>query len=407
MRLIDEAYNYALIALEHCAKPVGFYASGLPGGYEAVWGRDSMITSLGASLVRLPMSKILQPPFPDIGSRNIGLLFKKAVRNSLQTLGKNQAWHGAIPNAVGSWNEERQSDVTFNSIDSSLWYIIGNYVYAKAYKDKSVLKKHKKNIERAMRWIAYQDPNNDGIPVQQPTMDWEDIFPHKYGRTINTQALYYAALNFLGENKKANRLKRTINGEERKTLSLYDKKRGYYLPWIWKYHGPMGREEGHWFDTLGNLLAIVSGLATPKIAKSILNYIEKNKINRPFPCKSIWPALKKGDPEWHWYFETAESKDPYCYSNAGIWPFIGGFYVAALVKAKEYKKAAKELEMLALANKQVHPKEKQVKDFGFQEWLHGETGKAMGGSSAYQAWSAGMYVYAYECVKSKKVLFFD
>lgn len=415
MKLIDEAYNHAIMVLGACAKPVGFYASGLKGGYEAVWARDSMITSLGAALVKNPFKNP----------------FKNAFKNSLRILAKNQGGHGQIPNAVGSWNNERKSDVTFNSIDSSLWFIIGNHVFASAYRDKSILRHNKNKIDAALNWVECQDPNNDGLPVQLPTTDWQDIFPHKYGRVINTQALYYVALKMLGENKKANLLKRTVNGETRKTLSLYDKKRGYYLPWIWKYHGPMGREEAHWFDTLGNLLAIVTGLATPKIAESILRYIEKNKINRPYPCKATWPPMKKGNPEWHWYFETAESKEPYHYSNAGIWPFIGGFYVAALVKTRQYKKAKKELEKLALANKQVHPKEwpkiKKMKSgpalrslgeawpairsfsegWGFQEWLHGKTGKATGGSSAYQAWSAGMYVYAYYCVESKNVHFFD
>lgn len=408
MHITDEAYKYALIALERCAKPVGFYASGLKGGYEAVWARDSMITSLGAALVksRLAKTQMLMPSLFSL-SKLQNWTFQKTIRSSLETLSRNQAWHGAIPNAVGSWNEERKSDVTFNSIDSSLWYVIGNYIYAGAHHNKSILKKYKRNITAAMRWVAYQDPNNDGLPVQQPTMDWQDIFPHKYGRVLNTQALYYTALRMTGKNKEASRLQHTINREERKTLSLYDKKRGYYLPWVWKYHGPMGRETAYWFDTLGNLLAIVTGLATPAIAKNILRYIEKNKINRPYPCKATWPPMKKGDAEWHWYFETAESKTPYHYSNAGVWPFIGGFYVAALVKARQYEKAEKELAILALANKEIHPEEKRVRDFGFQEWLHGKTGKAMGGSSAYQGWSAGMYVYAYKCTRSKKVYFFD
>ena len=42
--------------------------------------------------------------------------------------------------------------------------------------------------------------------------------------------------------------------------------------------------------------------------------------------------------------------------------------------------------------------------YEFNEWLHGKTGKPQG--EPYQAWSAGAYIYAYECVKQKKVLFF-
>ena len=384
--IIEEAYQNAIKVLERCVRPVGFFASGLPGGYEAVWARDSMITSLGASLA--------------------GEKFKKTFRKSLELLGKNQSKHGQIPNAVGSYNIERRSDVTYNSIDSSLWYIIGNYVYARNFKDKLILKKNKKKIAGTLNWLQHQDPNEDGLLVQQPTMDWFDAFPHKYGRTINTQALYYAALKMMGENKLARRIKRVVNGDIEKYLSLYDQKRGYYLPWLWKAHGPNIREEEHWFDTFGNLLAIVTGLATPKIAKSILRFIEKNKINRPYPCKTIYPPIKKGDKEWHDYFAESESVRPYHYANAGIWPFIGGFYVAALVKAGQLNKAKKELTLLAKANKLVR-NDAPVQGWGFQEWLHGISGKPEGGSSPYQGWSAGAYVFAYESVKRKRTPYFS
>ena len=49
-KLTEEGKTKAITVLEHCAKPTGFYASGLPGGYEATWARDSMVSSLGASL---------------------------------------------------------------------------------------------------------------------------------------------------------------------------------------------------------------------------------------------------------------------------------------------------------------------------------------------------------------------
>ncbi|MEK7090695.1 MAG: amylo-alpha-1,6-glucosidase, partial [Patescibacteria group bacterium] len=331
-KIADGAYLAAIKVLETAARPAGFFASGLPGGYEATWARDSMVASLGASL--------------------IGNKFEKPFRKSLGVLSKNQSEHGQIPNAVGDYNIERKSKITFNSIDSTLWYIIGHFVYAVAYKNKRLQKKYKKNIERSVAWLGYQDPNEDKLIVQQPTMDWQDAFPHKYGRVLSTEALYFAALNFLGKKKKAGKIKRVINGEVEKYLSLYDSKHGHYLPWIWKTHNKY-REEEHWFDTFGNLMAIVSGLATPKISASILRYIEKEKINRPYPCKAIYPPIKRGSKEWKDYFEDAEAREPYHYLNGGIWPFLGGFYVAALVKTGQLKKAESELGLLAKANKLV------------------------------------------------------
>lgn len=377
MRLIDEAYEHALSVLRHCVTPAGFYASGLPGGYEAVWARDSMITSLGASMT--------------------GDAFHAPFKKSVELLTRHQSARGQIPNAVGSYNAERRSDVTFNSIDSTLWYLIGHRVYARAYRDFSLQKRFKKNIVNAFAWLAYQDPNEDELIVQQPTMDWQDAFPHKYGRVLSTQALHYAALRMHGKDMQAERLKRVVNGERKQYLSLWDSGLGYYRPWRWKTHNAF-REEGAWFDTFGNLLAVVVGLATPRMSARIMRHIRKRAIDTPFPCRAIDPPLMPQDKEWQNYFEDCEARTPYHYLNAGVWPFIGGFYVAALVKIGEARRAMQALESVAHANKMGSNRE-----WGFQEWLHGKTGKPEGRSNPYQGWSGGMYVYAYECVKRGSV----
>jgi len=378
VEIIKKGYNRSINILERCSQPNGFSASGQKGGYEGLWARDSMIASLGASLIKTK--------------------FKNTFQKSLELLSKNQSELGQIPNAVGDYNTDRKSNITFNTIDSSLWYLIGHSVYNQSYRDNELLKKYQKNLDRAFLWLKYQDPNEDSLLAQQPTMDWQDAFPHKYGHVINTQALYYAALKMFGQNKLAEHIKKVVNAEEEKYLSLYDEKLGYYLPWVWKNHDG-DREQEDWFDTLGNLLAIITGLATPEIALSIINYIEKNKINRPYPAKAIYPPIKPGDKAWHSYFSQCSAKDPYNYLNAGIWPFIGGFYVAALIKIKDYKKANIELDNLAKANELGRDGE-----WEFNEWLSGETGQAKG--TPFQAWSAGTFLYAAECVKQKKVLFF-
>lgn len=383
MDIIEQAYEKAVEVLSACAKPVGFYASGLRGGYEALWARDSMISSLGASLV--------------------GKKFHKPMRLSLNTLKKWQTPKGQIPNCVGSYNLDRRSDKTYNTIDSSLWYIIGHYTYAKAYQDTTLLEQHKKAIARTLIWLQYQDPNEDTVLTQLPTMDWQDCFPHKYGHVINTQALYYGVLKMVGDDNLAKKLKNNLNGKTWPYLTMYNSKLGYYLPWNWKNHDG-DREQEEWFDSLGNILAVLTGLADKKIALSIYNHIEKKEINRPYGCKAIWPPIKKGDKEWRSYFSKSDARLPLHYLNGGIWPFIGGFYVAMLIKMKKFDQAQRELSRLAegLMQKSI------IRNFKtghqFNEWLHGKTGKPMG--EPFQGWSAGMYIYAYACVKRKKVLFF-
>jgi glycogen debranching enzyme len=90
------------------------------------------------------------------------------------------------------------------------------------------------------------------------------------------------------------------------------------------------------------------------------------------------------------------------YHNGGIWPFIAGFYVAALVAAKKHRLA--EEKLLALTEIIRAARNKDV-DFGFNEWLKAQDGQPMG--QDWQTWSAALYLYAVKCVEEKRAPFFD
>lgn len=364
---IKRGYRKSVEVIRECCTKNGLYASAH--GYTAIWARDSMISFLGASLVKY------EP-------------FKECFKKTLMNLSKYQDKLGEIPNNIDIW-ERRKHKVTFASIDSSLWYIIGMWLYAKRYNDKSLLREYKKNIDKALLWMDYQDAGKDGLPEQQPTTDWQDAFPHKYGHVLNTQALYYMALKVLGKSK-AKRIKKLVNGKERRDLDFFNHKDGFYLPWIWKSHDTV-REEARWFDSLGNLLAIVFDLADEAKGKRVLEYIKKHKLNKPYPVKALWPPFKKGTKNWKEYFEKCDARLPYHYLNGGVWLYIGGFYVLALIKYRKFKEAEKELGKMA---------EGLLKGDS-PEWLDGRTGKAYG---KWQAWNAGMYILAYESLRKKKVL---
>lgn len=371
MEITKEAYDAAVDVLGRCTTPYGFHAA-YP-GYDAVWSRDSMITSIGASL--------------------LGEKFRNVFKNSLITLADAQSKKGQIPNCVDKFSV-RKAHVDFKSIDSTLWFIIGEFIYKKRYNDTSLFRKHKSNIYRALNWLSYQDMGEDGLLEQLPTTDWQDAFPHRYGHTINTQALYYAVLRMIGNKTEATEVMDVVNNS--KDDGLWNGE--FYLPWRWKNHNKY-QEKGEWFDSFGNLLAIIFELADFKKAEKIINYIKKKKINKPFPVKAIYPPIKKGSKDWQDYFEDCEAGKEYHYLNGGVWTFIGGFYVLALVKLGRLKDAEEELERLAYANLQ-----KPV----FSEWLHGKTGKPgvtkgweMEGN---QAWNAGAYILAYCSLREKKVL---
>jgi len=351
MDLKKECYDKAVEVLEKCATRHGFNAA-YP-GYDAIWSRDSMITSLGASL--------------------LGDEFKNVFKRSLIVLGNNQSEHGQIPNAVDKYGR-RKAHVDYQSIDSTLWFIIGHYVYAKRYKDKKLLSAKRKQIKKSFSWLSNQDQDEEGVLEQLPTTDWQDAFPHKYGHTINTHALYYGALRFAGEKNLARKVKEKINCN--KDIKLWNG--SFYLPWRWKNHNKY-HERGEWFDSLGNLLAIIFELADEYKAKKILAHIKKNKIDLPYPVNAIYPPITRKSKDWRDYFADSEARNPYWYLNGGVWTFIGGFYVCALVKMKRFKEAERQLQKLAEANAKL--------DWNFSEWLHGKTGKR--GEGGGQAWNAG------------------
>lgn len=362
--MIEECYEKAKEVIKSCSTKNGLFASAGIDGYNAVWARDSMISMIGSSLVK-------------------SSLFKETFKRSIITLGNNQNESGQIPNAVDKYSK-RKPHVDFASIDSSLWYIIGHHIYKKRYNDGSLFKRYSKSIDSALSWLRCQDTGEKGMLTQLPTSDWQDAFPHKYGYTINTEALYYKVLTLSGKNTK--RLAYGTN--ENKDTRLWNGK--FYVPYRWKNHNKY-LEVGDWFDSQGNLLAIVFDLADKAKAEKIIAYIKKNKINKPYPVKAIYPPIKKGTKYWQDYFEDCDAREPYHYLNGGIWPFIGAFYVLSLIKLKRHKEAGEELKKLAESNLKGN----------FPEWIDPKTKENLG---KLQAWDAGVYILAYESFKKKRVL---
>ena len=309
MDIKKQAYDKAKQVIELCSTPNGFFAA-YP-GYDMVFARDSMIISLGASL--------------------IDKKFKNTFKQSLLTLGKSQSEKGQIPNAVDNFTK-RKHHTDFKSIDSSLWFIIGHHLYKKRYKDASLFYSNRNKIKKALTWLSYQDMGEDTMLEQLPTTDWQDAFPHRYGHTINTQALYYYVLKITNENSKSKQLKDMTN--KNKDDGLWNKE--FYLPWRWKNHNKY-QEKGEWFDSLGNLLSIIFDLADNSQSKKILAYIKKKRIASPYPIKAIYPPIHKGTKDWQDYFLDSDAGKPHHYLNAGIWTYIGGFYVLALIKMKQFK----------------------------------------------------------------------
>jgi glycogen debranching enzyme len=159
----------------------------------------------------------------------------------------------------------------------------------------------------------------------------------------------------------------------------------YYLPYLGF------RSVGEWFDSLGHLLALIARVPDDEQARRIFDMIDRYELAQ-YPMRALHPVITQGDPDWRSYYGMLNV--PCHYHNGGVWPFIGGFYVAALVASGQHEKASAMLSRLAELNRTGE----------FNEWHHGLSGIPMGVRD--QAWSSAMYIYAYECVRRQSLIHF-
>jgi len=321
-----------------------------------------------------------------------------SIRKVLETLAKNQTDHGHIPSLVHDKENRGSSDTT-------PLFLIGIGIFRKITGEQDFLQKA---VSKALTWMEYQSPSDGHLVAQQPTSDWRDEqWVTGYGLFVNT--LTYSYLRLLDQNRRADLVLRDMRQFTitRGTISPHVcegfvlKNKPYYAFWSYKIHS------SERFDLLGNSLAILSGIASPSRAEKMISWIEKecakmrikSELSVDLP-PNFFPFIRPEDSDWHVRYSIYNK--PGEYHNGGIWPFICGFYIAALVAVKRYKLAEKKL--VALTRIIKASKAGNI-IFGFNEWLKAQDGKPMG--QDWQTWSAALYLYAVKCVEEKRTPFFD
>jgi hypothetical protein len=243
--------------------------------------------------------------------------------------------------------------------------------------------------------------------AQQPTSDWRDEqWIEGYGLFVNT--LVYAYLRLYRLDHRAQVLKGLMNrfdvqGRARHPFvheGLTVPHEPYFALWSYKIHN------SERFDLLGNSLAVLGGIASPSRSRKLVAWVEKEcialrdqgllAIELP-PC--LFPYIRRSDPDWRPRYSQFNA--PGEYHNGGVWPFVCGFYVAALVAAGRFSLAEKKLLTLT---ELVQPTRKASAAYGFNEWFKAQDGKPRG--QDWQTWSAAMYLYAAECVATRRTPFF-
>ncbi|OHB64784.1 MAG: amylo-alpha-1,6-glucosidase [Planctomycetes bacterium RBG_13_62_9] len=348
-------------------------------GYREPYTRDMLLSSLAA-----------------LATQDKDLM--ESLRRVLETLARNQSPLGMMPSLVHDPSDLGASDTT-------PLFLIALAFYRRVAGEPEFLREAG---QKALVWMDYRSCENRVIVDQQPTTDWRDeLWVPGYGLYVN--ALVYTYLKLFKEREKADRLyERMHRFAATETGSLATGLRGLLLPdkpyfafWSFKEYS------SDRFDLMGNSLAILSGLAPPSLAAEMILWIETEcrhmwdrgqlAVDLP-PC--LFPFLPPGDPD---YRARAERLNlPGCYANGGIWPFVCGFYVAALVAAG--RKDLAEKKLVALTELVRHGKDPNLR-FGFNEWHRSQDGLPRG--QDWQTWSAALYVYAVECVRQGRTPLFD
>jgi glycogen debranching enzyme len=408
--LLEEAAIRARAVLRACVTPRGIRASAGARGYREVWTRDAMIVLLGVCAARLEE-------------------FALPLRASLETLTARRSALGYIPLNVGE--DGRPGTANAGAVDSNLWYVIGHRVLHETFGAADLIDRNRDAIRDAMLWARYQDSDDDGLIETQEAADWADLLASR-GKVLYTNVLYTLALDSYARlatvadlpegplhldlavavSRRINELlwvesedglpdiassaafpsAPALGGDHAESRRLTQLTRAllwsrpFYLPWV------AFREFGDWCDVLGNSLAILAGIADGRRREQILTYFDEVGVASPYPAKSIHPPLPPGHRDWRDYYRNGNRSLPDQYHNGGIWPFVGGFLVAAHVHAGRRAQASALLARLAAAVREGH-----TAPFEFNEWHHGVTGRPMG--APLQAWSAAMYLYAHEAVR--------
>lgn len=348
-------------------------------GYPEPYTRDLIMSSLGILV-----------------SGNNKLI--ESLQRVLKTLAQNQSRLGHIPSLVHDPEDRGASDTT-------PLFIMAVALFRQATGENDFLREA---VGKAVEWMRYQSPTDRFLVAQLPTSDWRDEqWVLGYGLYVNT--LVYTYLRLLGQDERASKFREamrrfTIKGEakpRRVHEGLVLRYKPYYALWSYKVY------KSERLDLLGNSLAILSGITTATRAKHITYWVEteckslrKNEVLAVDLPPNFFPYVQPGDPEWTPRY--AKYNQPGEYHNGGIWPFVCGFYISALVAAERYKLAEKKL--LALTELVRLSRQADV-EFGFNEWYRAQDGTAQG--EDWQSWSAAMYLYAAHCVENRQTTFFD
>lgn len=149
------------------------------------------------------------------------------------------------------------------------------------------------------------------------------------------------------------------------------------------------------FFALGNLLAIIFGLATEEQAKRIMDLYEERwfELIGVMPIKIVFPAAERA------YWELLTGSDPknvpWSYHNGGNWPALLWAFVAAALKTDRQDLAHRAFEMAC----------SKLQEDGWPEYYDGKSGRLIGRRANFnQTWSAASLIFSHQLLENPERL---
>ena len=114
-------------------------------------------------------------------------------------------------------------------------------------------------------------------------------------------------------------------------------------------------------------------------------------MSDPYPIRVVTRPIKRSDSLWRPYMARHRQNFVWQYHNGGIWPMVGGFWIAALARQGRIEEARAELLKLARVC--------ALRDWAFTEWLHGKTLAPRGMPG--QSWNAAAFLIAQHAISTR------
>ncbi|MEB3213341.1 MAG: glycoside hydrolase 100 family protein [Leptolyngbyaceae bacterium] len=374
------------------------------------------------------------------------LLATLSLQSSDKQMNYFSAGQGLMPASfkVESWNEQQYLLADFGEhaigrvtpVDSGLWWIILLRAYVKATGDYELA--HRDDVQQCIILI-----------LKLCLADRFDMYPTLLvpdgsfmidrrmgvaGHPLEIQSLFYAMLRAARELIKPGSSKRDIYIQviNQRLITLNFHIREYYwLDWqrinnIYRFRGEefgvdatnkfniqpesiptwltdwMPDEGGYLagnlgpsqidyrFYTLGNLMAVLSSLASEAESQSIMDLIEQRwqDLIGYMPMKICYPAME--GEEWRILTGCDPKNVAWSYHNAGNWPMLLWPLVAVTLKTGRPELAKRAI---ALAEKRLSKDE-------WPEYYDGRNGRLVGKASRkYQTWTIAGLILAKKLVE--------